>query len=218
MALIYAVIFALGVILLIKRIADGIRRKEPVLFTEWYLLLTILLLPLLLVIQCKLPYYRVFSFVGVAVALLVAWLLQYLTDAVSILGKKFKIACVIISAALMLLSFVTDTQSYSTRDDLIKDAYEQIPINDLSRIAVTDCDQEYLLLYLYGIGEERVCRDISEADAVLVDKYLLGRLYDFWELPEEWKFYLTADEVPLDYLEQEMEAVYENGQFVLYTK
>jgi hypothetical protein len=218
MALIYAVIFALGVILLIKRIADGIRRKEPVLFTEWYLLLTILLLPLLLVIQCKLPYYRVFSFVGVAVALLVAWLLQYLTDAVSILGEKFKIACVIISAALMLLSFGTDTQSYSTRDDLIKDAYEQIPINDLSRIAVTDCDQEYLLLYLYGIGEERVCRDISEADAVLVDKYLLGRLYDFWESPEEWKFYLTADEVPLDYLEQEMEAVYENGQFVLYTK
>jgi hypothetical protein len=224
----YAVIFGLGVILLIKRIADGIRSKEVVLFTEWYLLLTILLLPLLLVIQCTLPYYRVFSFAGVMVALLITWLLQYLTDAVSIFRKKFKIThvritcvritLVIASAALMLLSFGTDTGSYSTRDDLIRDAYEQLTVNEFSRIAVTDCDQEYLLLYLYGIGEDRVSRDITEADAVLVDKYLLGRDYDFREAPEEWKFYLTAQELDTGYLEREMEAVYENGQFVLYTK
>jgi hypothetical protein len=118
----------------------------------------------------------------------------------------------------MLLSFGTDTQSYSTRDDLIRDAYEQLTVNEFSRIAVTDCDQEYLLLYLYGIGEDRVSRDITEADAVLVDKYLLGRDYDFRETPEEWKFYLTAQELDTGYLEQEMEAVYENEQFVLYTK
>jgi hypothetical protein len=228
MELIYAVIFALGVILLVKRITEGIRSKDVVLFTEWYLLLTILLLPLFLVIQCKLPYYRVFSFAGVPVALLVTWLLQYLTDAAPVLGKKFKIThaiityiritCVILSAALMLLSFGTDTQSYSVRDDLIRDAYEQLAVNEFSRIAVTDCDQEYLLLYLYGIGEDRVSRDITEADAVLVDKALLGRDYDFQETPEEWKFYLTAQELDTGYLEQEMEAVYENGQFVLYTK
>lgn len=218
MEFIYAVMFTVGVILLVKRIAEGIRSRNTDLFVEWYLLLTIILLPLFLVIQCKLPYYRVFSFVGVTVAILVTWLLQYVTDAVPILGKKLKIACVIISGALMLLSFGTNTQSYSTMDDLIKDAYEQIDINGMQRIAVTDCDQEYLLLYLYGIGEERVCREISEADAVLVDKYLLGRDYDFQESPEEWKFYLTEQEVPLDYLEQEMEAVYENGQFVLYMK
>jgi hypothetical protein len=228
MALIYAVIFALGVILLVKRIAEGIRRKDTALFLEWYLLLTILLLPLLLVIQCKLPYYRVFSFAGVMAALLVTWLLQYLTTAVSILGEKFKITyvritsvritLVFVSAALLLLSFGTDAQSYSTRDDLIKDAYEQIDMSGMQRIAVTDCDQEYLLLYLYGIGEDRVSRDMTEADAVLVDKYLLGRDYDVWEAPEEWKFYLTAQELDTGYLEQEMKAVYENGQFVLYTK
>ena len=62
-------------------------------------------------------------------------------------------------------------------------------------VAVTDCDQEYLLLYLYGLGEDRVTRNIEEADIVLLDKALLGLPYGYRGAPEEWKFYLTQEEV-----------------------
>lgn len=209
-------------------------------FTEWYLLLTIILLPLFLIVQCTLPYYRVFSFAGVMVALMITWLVQCVTQILTARGRGYDcidqekreksgqrprlqryitITTVIISGVLCLGDFCVNSQSYSRRDELIKDAYEQIDnIEEIETIAVTDCDQEYLLLYLYGIGEEQVTRQISEADMVLMDKYLLGREYDYREAPEEWKFYLTQEEIPVDYLEQEMEPVYENWQFVLYVR
>lgn len=238
----YAVIFAAGAILLtckiVKRFQNreysqpdrllgdigtdegqqAIQKNRYEIFTEWYLILTIIFLPLFLIIQCTLPYYRVFSFAGVMVVLLITWLIQWVTERECKLQRSVRIAAVIISAMLCLADFSVNSQSYSIRDELIKDAYEQIDINNMQTIAVTDCDQEYLLLYLYGIGEEKVSRQIAEADMVLVDKYLLGRDYDYRELPEEWKFYLTQEEMPMDYLEQEMEPVYENWHFVLYVR
>lgn len=254
----YAVIFTTGVIFLIGEIIIRFRKKEYPLFdrhspeikpaedpetvcrkryqdfTEWYLLLTIILLPLFLIIQCTLPYYRVFSFAGVMVALFITWLVQHVTEILGVKGmlrikryqsgqrsclqRNINITAVIISGILCMCSFCVNSGPYSMRDELLKDAYEQIDAAQMQTIAVTDCDQEYLLLYLYGMGEERVSRQITESDAVLVDKALLGRNYGYREMPEEWKFYLTQEEMPLDYLEQEMEPVYENWQFVLYVR
>ncbi len=261
--MLYAVIFITGVVFLIGKIVMRFRKGEYPLFdrrlpemkpaedpeaackkryrefTEWYLLLTIILLPLFLIIQCTLPYYRVFSFAGVMVALFITWSVQCVTEVLGVKGilrdrkeqvrkeqgrqrsglsKGIGITAVIISGILCMCSFYVNSDPYSMRDELLKDAYEQINIEDVETIAVTDCDQEYLLLYLYGMGEERVSRQITESDAVLVDKALLGRNYDYREMPEEWKFYLTPEEMPMDYLEQEMEPVYENWQFVLYVR
>ncbi|MBP3476690.1 MAG: glycosyltransferase family 39 protein [Lachnospiraceae bacterium] len=243
--IVYAIIFMTSVIFLIGKIIRQYKNREYPLFdkyapgnrsddaleailwkryekfTVWYLLLTIILLPLFLIIQCTLPYYRVFSFAGVMVALLITWLVQCVIE-ISGAGDRLKkyiyITAIIVSGILCLGDFCVNSQPYSMRDELVKDAYEQIDIENMETIAVTDCDQEYLLLYLYGIGEERVTRQISEADVVLVDKYLLGRDYDYREMPEEWKFYLTQEEMQPDYLEQEMEPVYENWQFVLYVR
>lgn len=243
--IVYAVVFMVSVIFLIGKIIRQYQSREYPLFdryasenrsdddpkvilrkryesfTVWYLLLTIILLPLFLIIQCTLPYYRVFSFAGVMVALLITWLVQCvegILNAGGRLKKYIHITATIISCILCLGDFCVNSQPYSMRDELVKDAYEQIDIENMETMAVTDCDQEYLLLYLYGIGDERVTRQISEADVVLVDKYLLGRDYDYREMPEEWKFYLTQEEMQADYLEQEMEPVYENWQFVLYVR
>lgn len=51
-------------------------RRPKKAFLEWYFLLTAVLLTLALLIQCKLPYQRVFSFLGVWAALLMGWLVQ----------------------------------------------------------------------------------------------------------------------------------------------
>ena len=88
----------------------------------------------------------------------------------------------------------------------------------LQKIAVTDCDQEYLLLFLYDIDGERLTRDLTEAEAVLADKYLL---LDYntdvidWS-GDDWKLYLTQEEFAASRIVERMEAVYENDRIILY--
>ena len=197
-------------------------------FLEWYFILTPLLLTAALIIQCKLPYQRVFSFLGVWVALLITWLLWTIEEIVQKksvirqgkkgIGGRIGGACGILAGGLCVLTLLLDMNPYSMRDELLRDAYEQVSMDRIGKVAVTDCDQEYYLLYAYDIIGERVTRQIEEADIVLIDKALLGMEYGYREGPEEWKFYLTKEEIPTAYLEEKMEPVYENWQFILYKK
>lgn len=197
-------------------------------FMEWYFVLTPILLAVTLTIQCKLPYQRVFSFLGVWIAFLFGWLIQQLTAGLSGLfgeekkgrAKKWMQVAAFLIAGLSWVFVLADDRPYSIREDLLADAYEQITMEETDRIAVTDCDQEYYLLYRYGIGEERVTRQIGEADIVLLDKALLGEQYGYRENPEEWKFYLTKEEVDESHgwLEDNMERMYENWHFVLFVR
>lgn len=203
-------------------------KKHKKVFTEWYFVLTAVLLAIALMIQCKLPYQRVFSFLGAWAALLVGWLIQKSILLIQSLSdfrwkngiqKSIKVAAYVI-AGISWAFVLAVMSSYSTRDELLADAYRQIDIDDTDVVAVTDCDQEYLLLYLYGKQGEQVTRDIEAADIVLLDKALLGLPYDYREGPEEWKFYLSAEEVEphRDYIEENMTQVYENWQFVMFER
>lgn len=212
---------------LIAVIVCLIRRPKKA-FSEWYFVLTAVLLGAALVIQCKLPYQRVFSFLGVWVALLIGWLVQKTVTFLQgdpairwrVRAAKAVMVLMYLAAGLSGVLVLADKTPYSLRDELLADAYQQITIEETDTVAVTDCDQEYLLLYLYGIGEERVTRQIEEADIVLLDKALLGENYGHREGPEEWKFYLSADEVAAqaDFMEDTMEQVYENWQFVMFER
>lgn len=211
-----------------------VERERYQEFLEWYFLFTIFLLAAALIIQCKLPYQRVFSFLGVWAALLLTWLATMAGSAAGRTGRRAKkdsaqektgndtgrtgIVWSVLIGGLCILALVLDTAPYSRRDELLRDAYEQIDMEHAGRIAVTDCDQEYYLLYAYDIEGDRVTRQIEEADAALIDKALLGMQYGYREGPEEWKFYLTKDEMPTAYLEEKMEPVYENWQFILYKR
>ncbi len=191
-------------------------------FMEIYLIVGIVCIPLMLIIQCSLPYYRVFSFAGVTVALSAAWLWQVITRrlkkncAVGMVWAGNLIACVICVAMLFTPSY---RAQYSDREAAIEDAYDQIDIMQAEKIAVTDCDQEYLLLFLYDIGEEHITRQPEEAEVVLADKYLLLR-YDTditdWS-GDDWKLYLTPEQFEAAGVTQSMDAIYENDRFILYT-
>lgn len=201
-------------------------KKHKKVFTEWYFVLTAALLAIALVIQCKLPYQRVFSFLGVWAALLVGWVIQKTVTLVqgdlAVRWRRWAAKAVwllmYLAAGLSWAFVLADKTPYSLRDEQMADAYEQITIEETDTIAVTDCDQEYYLLYRYGIGEERVTRDLEAADIVLLDKALLGMPYGHREAPEEWKFYFTKEEVEKScgWLEENRERVYENWHFVLF--
>lgn len=200
-------------------------RRPKKAFLEWYFLLTAALLSLALLIQCKLPYQRVFSFLGVWAALLMGWVIQKSVALLrghsdfwwrSWLCRGFLAAVYLLTGFSWALVLANKTP-YSMRDEQLADAYRQITIEDTDIVAVTDCDQEYLLLYLYGKKDGLVTREIEAADLVVLDKVLLGLPYGYREGPEEWKFYLTAEDVAAkaDYMEENMTQVYENWNFVL---
>ncbi len=203
-------------------------KKPKKVFWEWYFVLTAALLAIALLIQCKLPYQRVFSFLGVWVSLLIGWVIQ---KAAVLLWGDFAVrwrvwaartvsTLMYLAAGLSWAFVLADETPYSIRDEQIVDAYEQITIEDTDIVAVTDCDQEYLLLYLYGLGEDRVTRDVEEADIVILDKALLGLPYGHREAPEEWKFYLTKEDVEAErpYIEENMTQVYENWQIIMLAR
>lgn len=221
------------VVSLVKRYRDRGNdrtvRKENYrrdLFVEIYLLVSVLCIPLMLLIQCALPYYRVFSFAGVLVAMAVAWLWHMLEKCFSIWNVRiegsFGTAGVAVCGILCISLLCTPAYraQYGGREAAIEDAYAQIELTQYDKIAVTDCDQEYLLLFLYNIEGEHLTRNPAEAEVVLADKYLL-LCYDTelsgWS-GDDWKLYLTAEQFEQSGVKEYMEAVYENERFVLFKK
>lgn len=190
-------------------------------FTEIYLVCSVVLLPLMLIIQGALPYYRVFSFAGVVVAIMITWLWQK--------GRKFRkvgnywamAGCVFSAlAALLLLSSPAYRTPYSERETAIEDALRQTKIETADKIGVTDCDQEYLLKYLYDIPQERMTRQVEEADVVVADRYLLGigNGLPEDENPDDWKLYLSQEQFGEALEAGTMVPVYENERFVVYER
>ncbi len=203
-------------------------------FMEIYLAIGILCIPLMLVIQCSLPYYRVFSFAGITIAFALAWLWQMTGRMlVRCLGKKHERIGIglgisigwtgtVLAGMLCIALLLTPSYhaQYSDREAAIEDAYSHVDVTETDKIAVTDCDQEYLLLFLYDIGEEQITRVPKEADVVLADKFLLLRyktdITDF--SGDDWKLYLTPEQFEASGVAQDMEAVYENDRFIVYAK
>lgn len=200
-------------------------------FMNVHLAVGIISIPLMLIIQSSLPYYRVFSFAGVILAFAAVWLIESLSDWVLKMtgncsegfGKIWQYLpgavaalCGILCVALLFSS--SYMAQYSDREAAIKDAYAQIDWSEVHKVAVTDCDQEYLLLFLYGIDGTGIAESPEEAEAVLADKYLLlGRNDGTPGVNGDiWKLYTTAEEFARFAEEAQLEPVYENDRFVLY--
>lgn len=200
-------------------------------FMEWYLLISFLMTPLILIIQAALPYYRVFSYFGAAMALMITWLISQVTEMVR--GKKtvvmsrrfeFAVSVIVVLVLIKALFIPPANEPYSARETAIEEAYLAVDISQYEKIAVADCDQEYLLKYMYGLDMEsednvRLTTVIEEADCVLLDWDLLlpeGNFVTRDSVGDIWKFYVTRDTLPAEYLEERMQMIYENGRFAFY--
>lgn len=217
----------------LRRKTEGSKGEKPdyETFTEIYLAVSIVCIPLMLILQSSMPYYRVFSFAGVVVAFAAAWLVrnvrQCLQKSVGEYPDKYKVlwkhlsvtitaVCGILCVSLLLSA--SYRSQYSDREAAIEDAYAHAEWTSVRKTAVTDCDQEYLLLFLYGIGEDKIARRPEEADMVLADKYLLlGQENDGISFSaDDWKLYVTEAEFAEFVKSAGLEPVYENDRFVLF--
>lgn len=200
---------------------------------EIFLLVSFLCIPVMLFVQRSLPYYRVFSFAGVLLAFAAAWLVRSMaeclrqrhhrqTDCCSNVWKYLpgavSVLCGILCVSLLLS--VPYRVQYSDREAAIEDAYAQVDWSRVNRVAVTDCDQEYLLLFLYGIGKDRIAQQPEAADVILADKYLLFETErqdaGFDPAGDEWKLYLSKEEFAEFLKRSGLSASYENDRFILF--
>lgn len=217
--LILTVIALIGAVFVLYQYLHGKAGKERTHqdgFFEWYLLMSFLLTPLMLIIQAALPYHRVFSYFGIPTALLIVWLF---VQVVSFLKKPAPAYGVTALAALLSIAFFCKpsySAQYGDREAAIEDAYAHMNLQDDETVCVSDCDQEYLMKYLYD--REDVAYTLQEADYVLLDKLLLLPETEFEkaDFADKWKFYLSLDETARNYLAKEMTLRYENEYFVLY--
>ena len=208
-SLIIAALFILGAAFLLVRIIKGMREREgDTLFLPLFLLFEIVATPVFLILQCALPYYRVFSYGGAVLALLCVFLLQQ-SGKRAVIISGFVIS---VQIAFFSFGFKGYQNQYSMREYEIQDALTKSGIDEEMTLCVTDCTQQYLIRFLFGITCENT--QIEGADLVLLDKRMTDP--DFDEMV--WEFYHYYDTIPWDYMEEAMEPVYENKSFVLYKK
>lgn len=203
-----------GIVLIIVR---GIYKKSIGEFLQWYLFLSFILTPLMLIIQAALPYYRVFSFFAVPVAMLITLIFVWFGDLIKKPEFAYIITCVIGIVCIRMLLLSSYRWQYSDREAAIEDAYAHIDLNKEDIICVTDCDQEYLVKYLFD--SENITFTPQEADYIMFDNKLFlpdGEFLAIDSYADEWKLYITYDEVPRQFLEEETEVVYENDRFVVF--
>lgn len=221
LSLLIMAVWGIGIVLLFLWILRGMKRREEgklllylVLFTE------IVMVPICLLIQCKRPYYRVFTYGGVLLAVLLGLVLekaQERLDAKSTDRVKAKRVSVVILLAVVLLSvkcigFSGYNDQYGTREHEIREAFSQTDMAQWENICVTDCNQEYLLYFLYHIRCEN--REIEGADVVLLDKRMTDPEFD----EMVWEFYHSYDTIPWEYIEENLTPIYENNDYILYTR
>lgn len=201
-----ALISVLGIICLVIAVISGIKKKENIFFPLFLLICTVCL-PLFLIIQCTLPYYRVFLYGGVLLALLTVFLVQFLSKRLTVV---FLLA-VLVFAGSRFAGKEYQNQ-YGMREYYIQDALAHSNIEQMENLCVTDCTQQYLMKFLYDI----TCEDtqIEGADILLLDRKMTDP--DYNEM--EWEFYHYYHTIPWEYVNNDMEQIYENESFVLYEK
>ncbi len=208
-----------GMILVIYRVIKWKKTEyQASRLLELLLLVQMIFIPICLLIQCKRPYFRVFTYGGVLVALMIGVLLQIVWTQLKKSIKNQKILKVIpIIVGIMIcafgikcIAFSGYNGQYSVQEYEIEDAFKHGNVTDKQQICVTDCNQEYLLYFLYGIRCEN--KQIEDSELVLLDKRMTDP--DFKEMI--WEFYHYYDTIPWDYIEQNMKPIYENNGYILY--
>lgn len=106
----------------------------------------------------------------------------------------------------------TAKDQFGERENEIRQVLSHATISEDGNYCVTDCNQQYLLFFLYGIR----CEDtqIEGKDMVILDE----RMTDpkFQEMV--WEFYQYYDTIPWEYINKQMTESYRSSHYILYER
>lgn len=201
----------IGIVALISAI--GHRKKD---FVKWfcgiYIAVTVIMVPVMLIIQSVQPYYRVFTFLGVPVAVLIVWTLQLFVKNGDRSVKLSKICCVILLAAgLFYLTREDYNCQYAQRETEIANILET-EADGMETICYIDDYQKYVIRFYYD--KELTEVPITEAQYVLLPKELHDEKY---EIPE-WPTMYNHEAIDFAYLTQAFDMIKESDNYELYKR
>lgn len=205
-------------------------------------IVNLLFIGVMLILQKKLPYLRVFGYSSFIVVLCVCSVFERLINVhIRIYNRKvsglsgenaaskeneiisregkwyFGLGVYIptICIAVLFLLRVTSSDFNCQLGHRENELFNTLYIADVTKKnnpAVLDCDQQYLMKFGWDIDCTKT--DVDGADMVIVDKDMLQSGYSGEDF---WKFYQTHETINWDYLKS-MRVIYESEDFILYVK
>ncbi len=213
-------VVVLGTVILIR--GSILHFEESKTAFRLMLAATSIFMPVLLILQRKLPYYRVFTYFGMIVAICSALCLRELVFLLLRIpklderGRRVLSYVQIPCCLLFMLAMVLGKGFFAQLGDRENNCYQALTMarpEARKNICVLDVDQQYLLKFGWGIDCENT--DPEGADLVLIDRKMMEPSTE--DNPEAWKYLGSYETIPWDYLDT-MHQTYENQYFVLYTK
>ena len=181
---------------------------------------------IMMIVQAKLPYYRVFAFWGVYIAIFISGAICYIYKRC---GKAIYLLFAIAAAVAMIRNMPFHSYQYGEREDQIADALrktytagntdnkgtdaENIVTKDNGgrhrKAAVTDCEQQYLMKFMY----RDVCENtnVTGCGYVIFDKELADGS------DSKWEYMTDHDSIDWDYVKESMKEIYKNKDFIVYS-
>lgn len=207
----FAVTFAVALVRFIK---DSSR------FMECYLLVSILLLPIMLVVQSVQPYLRVFCFFGVVLSFSV---LMYVNMILTKIGKKpdNRISALIISVIGILFIAVLFTEKYTgpmaDRENDILEVLnlmerEGTSVDDIDSIYYTDDYQKYVIKFFFDDDPPET--ELGQASYVLVSDTLLDENIS----GIEWPMLTSYTAFDFDTLYNNYDVLAGTDKYIIYRK
>lgn len=187
-------------------------------FSKWffniYLAVTVVMLPLMLIIQSVQPYYRVFTFLAVPVSLLLVWFFS--SQAVQG-AEKSKLwisrgCCVVFGViSLLMLTNPSYNAQYAERETEIAQIVEE-DVSQMESIFYADDYQKYVLKFYFD--KEPIELPLKEAQYVLLPKEVYDEEY---EIPV-WPTLYGHEGLDLEYLHQEFDQIKTTDSYELYKR
>lgn len=178
---------------------------------SWMVICLALIAPIVVFVQTKLPYIRVFTFYAVSVSLAVTYLIYVLFGA---LKDHFTYGIGVIVTALVIAQLLGADYNtpYGDKEEAVLDIMKQSGLVYLHQagmsICLTDCDQEYMYRFLYDEYPEMI--DQHEADVIIVDKEMLDPDAEY-----HWEFYYDNTTIDHNML-QNMKQLLRNTYYDIY--
>ena len=180
---------------------------------SWLVICFILISPLIVFIQTKLPYVRVFTYYAVSISLALSYLIYVLFGA---LKKHFTygISIIVCFFAFALILSKDYNMPYGDREQALLALMKQSDLEDRiasgERICLTDCNQEYMYRFLYD--EYPDMPDQHDADIIIVDKDMLDPDAEY-----HWEFYYDHSSIDMDML-ADMKQTVRNTYYEIYVR
>ena len=181
-------------------------------FCGIYLFVTVIMVPVMLIVQSVQPYHRVFTFLGVPVAMLVTWTLGQIGKLVSKKEMYHRVAFgVLLGFVLITLSGENYNSQYAHRETEIAQILSE-DADDVETICYIDDYQKYVFKFYYH--KEPVEVPMTEAQYVLLPKEVYEESY---EVPV-WPTMYNHESIDFRYLQQAFDKIKGSDSYELYKR